>query len=47
LTAFLGSIDDEITVLKYQDITEGILDLVIEVIKSDEISGQHSLESLI
>lgn len=47
ITSFLGSIDDEQTVLKYQDLMEGILDVVIDVLRSDEDKGKASLESMI
>lgn len=47
ITSFLGSIDDEATVLKYQDLMDGILDVVIEVLRSDEDQGKASLESMI
>jgi len=36
ITSFLGSIDDEATVLKYQELMDGILDVVIDVLRSDE-----------
>ena len=36
ITSFLGSIDDEEAVLKYQDLMDGILDVVIEVQRTDE-----------
>lgn len=36
ITSFLGSIDDEPAVLKYQDLMDGILDVVIDVLRSDE-----------
>lgn len=47
ITSFLGSIDDEATVLKYQDLMEGILNVVIDVLRSDEDQGKASLESMI
>lgn len=47
ITSFLGSIDDEQTVMKYQDLMDGILDVVIEVLRSDEEQGKASLESMI
>jgi len=47
ITSFLGSIDDEEAVLKYQDLMDGILDVVIEVLKTDEEKGKASLESMI
>ncbi|CDW84107.1 importin beta- [Stylonychia lemnae] len=47
ITSFLGSIDDESAVLKYQDLMDGILDVVIEVLRSDEDKGKASLESMI
>lgn len=47
LTAFLGSIDDEHAVLKYQDLMDGLLDIVIDVLRTDEEQGKASLESLI
>ncbi len=47
ITSFLGSIDDETTVLKYQGMMDWILDVVIEVLRSDEDKGKSSLESMI
>ncbi len=47
ITSFLGSIDDEAAVLKYQDMMDWILDVVIDVLRSDEDKGKASLESLI
>lgn len=46
-TSFLESIEEEETVLRYQDIMIGILDIVIEVLRTDEENGKQSLESLI
>lgn len=47
ITSFLGSIDDETAVLKYQSLMDWLLDVVIDVLREDEIRGQASLESLI
>jgi len=47
ITSFLGSIDDESTVLKYQDLMDNILDVIIDVLRTDETKGQASLESMI
>ena len=47
ITSFLGSIDDESAVLKYQDMMDWILEVVIEVLKADEDRGKASIESLI
>ena len=47
ITSFLGSIDDEGAVLKYQDLMHNILDVVIDVLRSDEDKGKASLESMI
>ena len=47
ITSFLGSIDDESAVLKYQGMMDWILDVVIEVLRSDEDKGKASLESMI
>ena len=47
ITSFLGSIDEEEAVLKYQDLMDGILDVVIEVLRTDEDKGKASLESMI
>lgn len=47
ITSFLGSIDDEAAVLKYQGMMDWILDVVIDVLRSDEEKGKASLESLI
>jgi len=46
-TSFLCSIDDEAAVLKYQDLMERLLEVVIDVLRSDEDKGKASLESLI
>lgn len=47
ITSFLGSIDDEAAVLKYEGMMDWILDVVIGVLRSDEDKGKASLESLI
>jgi len=47
ITSFLGSIDDEVAVLKYQPMMDWILEIVIEVLRTDEDKGKASLESLI
>lgn len=47
ISIFLSSIDDEQEVLKYRGIMEGLLTVVIEVMKQDETQGQASLEALI
>ncbi len=47
ITSFLGSIDDEAAVLKYQPMMDWILEIVIEVLRTDEDKGKASLESLI
>lgn len=47
LTIFLSSVDDEEQVLKYSPMMEGLLDVVIEVLKNDEQQGTASLETLI
>lgn len=47
ISIFLSSIDDEDEVLKYKGIMEGLLQVVIEVMKEDETQGQSSLEALI
>jgi hypothetical protein len=47
ITSFLGSIDDESAVLKYEGMMDWILDVVIQVLRSDEDKGKASLESLI
>jgi len=47
ITSFLGSIDDEAAVLKYQAMMDWVLDIVIEVLRQDEDKGKSSLESLI
>ena len=47
ITSFLSSIDDESAVLKYEGMMDWILDIVIEVLRSDEDKGKNSLESLI
>ncbi|TNV74745.1 hypothetical protein FGO68_gene4951 [Halteria grandinella] len=47
ITSFLGSIDDETTVMKYQPAMDWLLDVVIEVLRQDEDKGKASLESLI
>ena len=47
LTSFITSLDDEDQVLKYQDMMGGLLDITIEVLKTDEEQGGASLESLI
>ena len=39
ITSFLRSIEDEEAALKYQGMMEGILDVVIEVLKNDESQG--------
>ena len=46
LTTFLTSIGDEDTALKYQGMMSQLLDVVIEVLKTDEEQGQESLQSL-
>ena len=43
LTSFLCSIEDEDNVLKYQDMMSQLLDIVIEVLKTDEDQGQASI----
>lgn len=47
MICFLTSIEDEEEVLKYQAIMDLCLDVVIEVLKTDEEEGCQSLESLI
>lgn len=47
ISIFLSSIDDEQEVMKYKGIMEGLLTVVIEVMKQDEAQGQASLEALI
>lgn len=47
ITSFLGQIDDEAAVLKYQPMMDWLLDVVIEVLRQDEDKGKASLESLI
>lgn len=47
ITSFLGSIDEESAVLKYQGMMDWILDVVIDVLRSDEDKGKASLESMI
>ena len=47
ITSFLGSIDDESAVLKYEGMMDWILDVVIDVLRSNEDQGKASLESLI
>ena len=47
ISVFLGSIDDEETVLKYREMMGGILDVLIEVLKEDEEQGLKSIDSLI
>ena len=47
ITSFLCSVDDESAVLKYQEMMDWILDVVIDVLRSDEDQGKYSLESLI
>lgn len=47
ITSFLSSIDDTEEVIKYKSMMEGLLDVVIQVMQSDETQGQASLESMI
>ena len=47
MACFLTMIQEEDEVLKYQSIMNSCLDVVIEVLQSDETEGQASLESLI
>ena len=47
ISCFLSSIDDESVVLKYKQMMEGLLQVVIEVMQQDEEQGQASLEALI
>ena len=47
ITSFLGSIDDESAVLKYEGMMDWILDVVIDVLRSNEDQGKSSLESMI
>jgi len=47
LTVFLTAIEEEDEALKYATIMESLLDIVIEVLKTEEDQGQASLESLI
>ena len=48
ITCFLQSIDDEEVVLKYKGMMNGLLEVVISVMKEDETgAGKESLESLI
>jgi hypothetical protein len=47
ITSFLSSIDEETTVLKYQGIMSELVDVVIDVLRSDEEKGRASIETLI
>lgn len=47
LTTFITSIEDEEQVLKYSTMMDNLLEIVIEVLKTDEEQGRSSLESLI
>ena len=47
LTSFLTSIEDEDQVMQYSGMMGEILDIVVEVLKSDEDQGTQALESLI
>ena len=47
ITSFLSSIDEESAVLKYQGIMSQLIDVVIEVLRSDEEKGRASMETLI
>ena len=47
ITSFLSSIEDTDEVVKYKSMMEGLLDVVIQVMQSDETQGQASLESMI
>lgn len=47
LTSFLTSMEEEDEALKYASIMESLLDVVIQVLQTDETEGQTSLESLI
>jgi hypothetical protein len=47
LACFLTSIDEEDEVMKYQSMMPDLLDVVIQVLQTDEEEGQASLESLI
>ena len=47
LSCFLTSIDEEDEVMKYQAMMPSLLDVVIQVLQSDEEEGTASLESLI
>ena len=47
ITCFLSSIDDTDVVIKYKGMMEGLLDVVIAVMQSDETQGQASLDSMI
>ena len=47
ITSFLSSIDEESTVLKYQGIMNELVDVVIDVLRSDEEQGRASIETLI
>jgi hypothetical protein len=47
LTSFITSIEDEELVMKYQAMMGNLLNIVIEVLKTDEEQGRQSLTSLI
>ena len=47
LTSFLTSIEDEEQVMQYSPMMSGLLDIVVEVLQTDEEQGTTALESLI
>ena len=47
LTSFLTSIEEEDQVLQYSPMMSELLDIVVEVLKTDEAQGTSALESLI
>jgi len=47
LTSFLGCLDDETNVMGYKQMMGKLIDIVIQVLQSNEDEGRASLQSLI